>query len=55
MTILCEGPRCNAGRSAKDREREITAQFPSTTSEMRDEGAKHARAAVSHALAHTEH
>lgn len=45
--ILCEGPRCNAGRSATDREAAIVRSLTPQTEAMRDDAAKHARSHVS--------
>lgn len=50
MMILCEGPRCNAGRSAADREAAIVRSLTPQSEDMRAEAIKHARSHVSHEL-----
>ena len=55
MTILCEGPHCNAGQSAHDRERAIVAEMPAMTGELRADADKHARLVTSKQLALTPH
>lgn len=53
--IACEGSRCNAGVSARDRERALVAGLPTNTAELRDEAERHARREVSTLLALTPH
>ncbi len=55
VTICCEGPECNNGRSAVDREAAIIGHMPTATQELRDEAAKQARSLVTHILAVTPH
>jgi hypothetical protein len=53
--ICCEGPRCNAGRSAADREADILNGMPTNTGELRDAACAYARGTVSKQLAVTPH
>ncbi len=51
--ICCEGPTCNAGQSALQRETALTVRCP--TYELRDLAERDARRIVSRALAVTPH
>lgn len=55
VTICCEGPACNNGISAHDREAAFVAGLPRATVEMRDEAMRYARRTLSPQLAITEH
>lgn len=55
VTIACEGPDCNGGRSAAGREAEIINSLPVQNADMRDEAEKHARRSVSPKLTVTQH
>ena len=55
VRIGCEGPACNGGQSAADKEAAIVRGLPSATEAMRDDVAKFARGAVSKTLAITPH
>ena len=55
MTICCEGPRCNAGRSASEREADILNGMPTNTGELREAAQSYARGTVSKQLAVTPH
>ncbi len=55
VILACEGPRCNRGISAKDREAAIVAALPTQTGELRDEAIKQARLHTSRTLALTPH
>lgn len=55
VSICCEGPDCNGGHSASDREAAIAHGLPNATAEIRDEAEKHARGIVTKRLAVTPH
>lgn len=53
--ICCEGPQCNGGQSAQDRERTLLRGLPAQNAETRDESMRAVHQAVSRALAVTHH
>jgi hypothetical protein len=55
VELLCEGPKCNAGRSAAEREADIINGMPSNTGDLRSAAESYARGTVSKQLAVTPH
>lgn len=55
VLICCEGPSCNGGLSADQREAAIVSNSPCATAEMRDEAERYARRVISPRLAVTPH
>jgi hypothetical protein len=55
VQICCEGAACNGGQSSAVREAAIVSELPTSTEELRNEAAKHARSVTSHHLAVTTH
>ena len=53
--ILCEGPACNGGHSAKEREDAIRQTIPAPSEAEKSRAADYARGAVSRVLAITPH
>ena len=55
VQICCEGPACNGGFSAQDRETAIMREVPGNTDALRDEAARYARHVVTRKLNVTPH
>ncbi len=55
VAICCEGPKCNDGFSAKDREQVFVREHPGEGAIMREEAHKASRSRVSHDLKVTPH
>jgi hypothetical protein len=55
VLICCEGPTCNNGISARDREAILTRGITGATVQTRDDAIRTARGDVSRALAVTPH
>lgn len=55
VTILCEGPKCNDGQSAAQRQHSLVRALATPTLEAQAEAERHARSEVSKTLALRPH